>query len=38
MQLILNLFIFTDAGGSSAHRQEHITVHIASGIVKKYFC
>jgi len=33
----LNLFIFTDAlcvsGGSSAHHQEHITVHTASGIV-----
>jgi hypothetical protein len=33
----LDLFIFTDAlhvsGGSSAHHQEHITVHIASGIV-----
>ena len=34
----LNLFIFTDAlnvsGGSSAHHQEHITVHTVSGIVK----
>ena len=38
MQLFLTLFIFTDAlhvsGGSSAHHQEHITVHTASGIVK----
>jgi len=38
MQLFLNLFIFTDAlhasGGSSAHHQEHITVHTASGVVK----
>jgi len=36
----LNLFIFTDAlhvsGGSSAHRQEHITVNTASGIVNCY--
>jgi len=24
------------SGGSSAHHQEHITVHTASGIVKKY--
>jgi len=34
----LDLFISTDAlhvsGGSSAHHQEHITVHTASGIVK----
>jgi len=33
----LDLFIFTDAlhvsGGFSAHHQEHITVHTASGIV-----
>jgi len=33
----LDLLIFTDAlhvsGGSSAHHQEHITVHAASGIV-----
>jgi hypothetical protein len=33
----LGLFIFTEAlhvsGGSSAHHQEHITVHTASGIV-----
>ena len=38
MQCFLNLFIFTDAlhvsGGSSAHHQEHKTVHTASGIVK----
>jgi len=38
----LDLFIFTDAlhvsGGSSAHHQEHITVHTASGIVKQYCC
>jgi len=37
MHLFLNLCIFTDAlqvsGGSSAHHQEHITVHTASGIV-----
>jgi hypothetical protein len=36
----LNLFISTDAlhvsGGSSAHHQEHITVHTASGIVNQY--
>ena len=34
----LNLFIPTDAlhvsGGTSAHHQEHLTVHTASGIVK----
>jgi len=33
-------FIFTDAlhvsGGSSAHHQEHITVHTASGIVNQH--
>ena len=33
----LNLFISTDtlhvSGGSSAHHQEHMTVHTASGIV-----
>jgi len=38
MQRFLNSFIFTDtlrvSGGSSAHHQEHITVHIGSGIVK----
>jgi hypothetical protein len=36
----LDLFIFTDAvhvsGGSSAHHQEHITVHTASSIVNQY--
>jgi hypothetical protein len=34
------LFIFKVAlhvsGGSSAHHQEHITVHTASGIVNQY--
>ena len=34
----LDLFIFADAlhvsGGSSAHHQEHKTVHTVSGIVK----
>jgi len=34
-----DLFISTDAlhvsGGSSAHRQEHVTVHTASGIVNQ---
>ena len=38
----LDLFIFTDAlhvsGGSSAHHQEHITVHTVSGIVNQYCC
>jgi len=38
----LNLFISTDAlhvsGGSSAHRQEHITVNTASVIVNQYCC
>jgi len=37
MQIFLNLLIFADtvhvSGGSSAHHQEHITVHTASGIV-----
>jgi hypothetical protein len=36
----LNLFISTDAlhvsGGSSAHHQEHTTVHTASGIVNQW--
>jgi len=40
MQRFLNLFIFTDAllvsGGSSAHHQEHITVHTASDIVNLF--
>jgi hypothetical protein len=35
-------FISTDAlhvsGGSSAHHQEFITVHTASGIVNQYCC
>jgi len=39
---VFNLFISTDAlhasGGSSAHHQEHTTVHTASGIVKQYCC
>ena len=38
----LDLFISTDAlhvsGGSSAHHQEHITVHTASDIVNQYCC
>jgi len=42
MQRFLNLFIFTDAlhvsSGSSAHHQEHETVHTASGIVNQYCC
>ena len=37
-----DLFISTDAlhvsGGSSAHHQEHVTVHTASGIVNQYCC
>jgi len=41
-QRFIYLFIFTDAlhvsGGSSAHHQEHITVHTASGIVNQYCC
>jgi len=42
MQRFSNLFIFADArhvsGGSSAHYQEHITVHTASAIVNQYCC
>jgi len=38
----IDLFIFTNAlyvsGGSSAHHQEHKTVHTASGIVNQYCC
>ena len=38
----LDLSIFTNtlhvSGGSSAHHQEHITVHTASGIVNQYCC
>jgi len=38
----LDLFISKDAvhvsGGSSAHHQEHTTVHTASGIVNQYCC
>ena len=41
MQRLFDLFISTDAlhvsGGSSAHHQEHITVHTASGIVNQYW-
>jgi hypothetical protein len=40
--LDLFIYIFTDAlhvsGGSSAHHQEHTTVHTASGIVNQYCC
>jgi hypothetical protein len=36
------LFVPKDAvhvsGGSSAHHQEHITVHTASGTVNQYCC
>jgi hypothetical protein len=36
----LDLYISTDflhvSGGSSAHHQEHVTVHSASGTVKQY--
>jgi len=39
---IFYLFIFIDAlhvsGVSSAHHQEHITVHTASGIANQYCC
>ena len=39
---ILDFFISTDAlhvsGGSSAHHQEHIAVHTASGVVNRYCC
>ena len=42
MHRFLNLFIFTDAlhvsGGSSAHHQDHTTVHTASDIVNQYCC
>jgi hypothetical protein len=38
----LDIFIFTNAlhvsGGFSAHHQEYITVHTASGIVNQYCC
>jgi len=38
----LDLFISKDAlhvsGGSSAHHQEHTTVHTSSGIVNQYCC
>jgi len=38
----LDLFISTDAvhvsGGSSAHHQEHVTAHTASGTVNQYCC
>jgi len=38
----LDLFISKDAlhvsGRSSAHHQEHTTVHTASGIVNQYCC
>jgi hypothetical protein len=38
----LEFIFFTDAlhvsGGFSAHHQEHITVHTASGIVNQYCC
>jgi hypothetical protein len=41
-KFFIDLFISTDAlhvsGGSSAHHQEHITVHTASGIVNQYCC
>jgi hypothetical protein len=38
----LDLFIFIGAihvsGSSSAHHQEHISVHTAAGIVNQYCC
>jgi len=38
----LDLFISSGdvhvSGGSSAHHQEHVTVHTASGIVNEYCC
>jgi hypothetical protein len=38
--MFLDLFIFTNAqhvsGSSSAHHQEHTTVHTASGTVNQY--
>jgi hypothetical protein len=38
----LDLFVIIDAlhvsGGSSAHHQEHTTVHAALGIVNQYCC
>ena len=38
----LDLFISTDdlhvSGGSSAHQQEHVTLHTALGIAKQYCC
>jgi hypothetical protein len=41
-ETFLDLFIFTDAlhvsGGSSAHHQEHITVHTVSDIVDQNCC
>jgi len=40
--MFLDLFISKDAlhvtGCSSAHHQEHITLHTASGIVNQYCC
>jgi hypothetical protein len=42
MQRFSNLFIFTDAlhvsDGSSAHHQEHMTVHTALAIANQYCC
>jgi hypothetical protein len=42
LQRFFNLFLFADAlhvsGGSSAHHQEHVTVHTTSGIVNQYCC
>jgi len=39
---VFYLFISTNAlhvsGGSSAHHQEHITVHTASVIINQYCC
>jgi len=36
------VLIFTDAlrvsGGSSAHQQEHITIHTASSFINQYCC
>jgi hypothetical protein len=41
-RFLIDLFIFTDAlrvsGGSSAHHQEHTTVHTASSIANQYCC
>jgi len=38
LELLISTHALHVSGGSSAHHQEHINVHTASGIVNQYCC